>query len=271
MRLVRKAVPETRSHTRSASNTRTIALSMTEQKPAGRARRMKSRAATLIRQIPAPAFTIAIITLSLTLALSGSIDLIARGLTVTFLPDGERAPQDTVKKASPPPAPDSSNLVAVPELEKLQPLPPSKVDSEVLWLARVIYSETKRPQEQELVAWVVRNRVETRYRGKSTYQGVVLDRLQFSAFNGGRTRQFYSSLTPYSRTPGWQTALSIAYTVKHAPPQMRPFSLTTRHFYSEQSMVGRRHPTWAADKRPVKPLRPYDIDPKRFRFYAGVY
>lgn len=48
-------------------------------------------------------------------------------------------------------------------------------EDEILWLARTIFSETKRPHEQELVAWVVRNRVETGYRGNATYEAAVLD------------------------------------------------------------------------------------------------
>ncbi|WP_243663594.1 cell wall hydrolase [Rhodothermus marinus] len=81
-------------------------------------------------------------------------------------------------------------------------MPPEAIDSETLWLARVIYSETKRPEEMELVAWVVRNRVETRFRGKATYRDVVLDPFQFSAFIPyNPRRQYYMRLTPHSRRP----------------------------------------------------------------------
>ena len=85
------------------------------------------------------------------------------------------------------------------------------VGEDILWLARCIYSETKRAHEQELVAWVVRNRVETRYRGQGTYRGVVLDPYQFSAFNpGSRKRRLFMSLTPASDAQGWQSALRVA-------------------------------------------------------------
>uniref|UniRef100_UPI000A985E42 cell wall hydrolase n=1 Tax=Rhodothermus marinus TaxID=29549 RepID=UPI000A985E42 len=81
---------------------------------------------------------------------------------------------------------------------------------EVLWLARCIYSESNRPEEQRLVAWVVRNRVETRYRG-DTYREVVLEPRQFSAFNRPTPRRdLILSLTPRSTVPGWQQALRIA-------------------------------------------------------------
>lgn len=143
------------------------------------------------------------------------------------------------------------------------------VTDEVLWLARVIYSETKRPYEQELVAWVVRNRVETRFRGMSTYRQVVLDPWQFSAFNrNAPKRVHYTSLGRDSQAAGWQTAIDIAREVYHAPAYTRPFAKSTRHFYSEQSMVGRRHPAWATGQRPVALDRP--IEPRRFRFFANI-
>ena len=143
------------------------------------------------------------------------------------------------------------------------------VKDDVLWLARCIYSETKRPDEQELVAWVVRNRVETGYRGRTSYRDAVLDPWQFSAFNSNSPkRAYYASLDFDSKPKGWKTALFIAYDVLHAPAYERPFPTQTRHFYSERSMQGRLKPAWAGGKRPVSLDR--DIDPKRFRFYAGV-
>jgi hypothetical protein len=143
------------------------------------------------------------------------------------------------------------------------------VTDDVLWLARVIYSETKEAHEQELVAWVVRNRVETKYRGASTYKGVVLDPWQFSAFNNNSPkRKHYSTLKEDSQARGWQTAIEIAKQVVHAPAQERPFAVQTRHFYSERSMVGRKAPAWANGQRPVSLDRP--VDPRRFRFFSGI-
>jgi hypothetical protein len=99
---------------------------------------------------------------------------------------------------------------ALKDPRNFHPLTPEHIDTETLWLARVIFSETKRPDEQVLVAWVVRNRVDTRYRGRSSYQGVVLDPWQFSAFlPGSEKAAHYTSLTAYSRVPGWQLALRI--------------------------------------------------------------
>ncbi|NDC88895.1 MAG: hypothetical protein EB075_08840 [Bacteroidetes bacterium] len=150
-------------------------------------------------------------------------------------------------------------------------LDPRMVDSETLWLARVIYSETKRASEQELVAWVVRNRVETGYRGERTYVGTALDPLQFSAFNrSNQRRSYYAGLTAFAGAPGWQEALRIAYYVRHAPSERRPFSITTRHFYSEQSMKGRLHPEWSEGRRPIAPPADFEIEPRRFRFFDDI-
>ena len=149
------------------------------------------------------------------------------------------------------------------------PVQPTVDSTEVLWLARAIYSETKQPHEQELVAWVIRNRVETSYRGENTYRGVVLDPWQFSAFNrNSPKRRYYSTLSASSDPAGFQIALDIAHRVANAPDDVRPFDLSTRHFYSARSMVGRRTPHWARNMRPVDLDR--RVDPDRFRFYAGV-
>jgi hypothetical protein len=145
------------------------------------------------------------------------------------------------------------------------------IDEETLWLARCIYSETKRPEEQELIAWVVRNRVEIGYRGNSSYHRVILDPLQFSAFNADSPwLDYYSALNPETPDQGWQKALSIAHYVRHARPQYRPFPILTLHFYSEQSMVGRREPGWIRELTPVAPPESYQIDERRFRFFAGI-
>lgn len=179
---------------------------------------------------------------------------------------------------APPPAPpappvdvEASAVRVLPNLKQLPPLPPQRIDTETLWLARCIYSETKRPEEMELVAWVVRNRVETGYRGRSTYRGAVLDPYQFSAFNGGSgVRGYYSSLTVHSGGAAWSHALSIAHFVRHADASLRPFPVTTRHFYSERSLLGADRPAWADDQPPVRPARDYRIDARRFRFFADV-
>jgi hypothetical protein len=161
---------------------------------------------------------------------------------------------------------------AIPaDMDRIPVYSASLVSDDVLWLARCIYSETKRAEEQELVAWVVRNRVETEYRGQDTYRAVVLDPYQFSAFNpGSRKRRLFMSLTPASTAQGWQSALHVAHEVYHTATRERPFPAETRHFYSEQSMRGRMRPVWADGETPVQAAG-FTIDPRRFRFYTDIW
>lgn len=148
---------------------------------------------------------------------------------------------------------------------------PMEVDEPTLWLARAIYSETKLPHEQELVAWVIRNRVRTNYRGKSSYREVVLDPYQFSAFNPGSSKRwFHMHLNPETELAGWQQALWIAHYVRHADSVYRPFSVKTRHFYSERSMPDQRMPYWAEGSDYVSPGWNYAVEKRRFRFYEKI-
>lgn len=150
-------------------------------------------------------------------------------------------------------------------------IPATSIDSETVWLARCIYSETKDPREMELVAWVVRNRVETGYRGRTTYESTVLDPRQFSAFNDDSpSLGFYSRLDKHHELLGWQEALRIAYLVRTDDGRRRPFSELTRHFYSEVSMAGYASPYWSSGYTPVNPGGEFEIDERRFRFYEDI-
>src|SRR5690606_4705716 len=81
-------------------------------------------------------------------------------------------------------------------------------------------------------------------------------------------RSYYSTLTWNSAAPGFQRAIRIAEEVAQAPDSLRPFSETTRHFFSRRSMVGGRTPSWARGLKPVSLDRP--VEPDRFRFYDRV-
>lgn len=146
---------------------------------------------------------------------------------------------------------------------------PLRAISEVVWLARCSYSESNRPHEQRLVAWVVRNRVETEFRGR-TYREVVLTPRQFSAFNEpSPRRRKLLNLTLDSQSPGWSKALDIAYRVYTAPAEERPFSITTRHFYSPVSRSSPAPPPWAKNETPVSSSS-LGVLPHRFKFYEGI-
>lgn len=137
---------------------------------------------------------------------------------------------------------------------------------EILWLARAIYSESKREYEQRLVAWVVRNRVESE-RYPDTYREVVLQRSQFSGLHP-TDRQYWLNISrEYTHGGmGWDTALSIAEEVYNADASERPISALVTHFYSPVSV--RTTPAWARDKAPAYTVE--DITGTRFAFYANI-
>jgi len=145
------------------------------------------------------------------------------------------------------------------------------IEEQVLWLARVTYTEiaSDKLEEAEYVAWVIRNRVETQYRGKTTYRGVALDRAQFSAFNTRRGRAKFGNMSwalaldSTSRAydiPRWRWSLITAFDVVLADSSERPFPITTRHYYRRHRVMRRinrhartcrrlpyPHPAWEHD------------------------
>ena len=169
--------------------------------------------------------------------------------------------QQTAAQPSEPPQASDLRL----RLGRLTPIQ----QDEVVWLARCLYSESDRAHEQRLVAWVVRNRVETNYRGQ-TYRQVILEPRQFSAFNEPSIRRNHIlSLNRHSLSRSWRQALAAALDVYQAPAANRPFHVTTRHFYSPISMAGGRTPDWAKHATPLSAAR-LGIDPQRFKFFAGI-
>jgi len=163
----------------------------------------------------------------------------------------------------------TSSVHATGYLEaRLRRLSPIEMD-EVLWLARCVYSESDKNNEQRLVAWVVRNRKESGFRG-SSYREVVLEDHQFTAFNAPSPRRAYIlSLNQNSASAEWRSALSVALDVYQADPKERPFPITVRHFYSPVSMSGAIQPDWAKKTRPLD-SRALGVDPNRFLFYDGI-
>lgn len=203
----------------------------------------------------------------------GTLLLPAAKVTTDLHPPAEAPVVSEADVATSPDDPKFQLLSAAygPAQEPIEHPRPTALNESTVWLARAIYSETKLPHEQELVAWVVRNRVETGYRDRRTYKEVVLDPYQFSAFNPeAPKRSFFLSLTPDLQLPAWQQALWIAHYVRHADPVFRPFSIETRHFYSERSMNGRRHPYWVQGRQFVSPGWDYRVNERRFRFYKEI-
>jgi hypothetical protein len=138
---------------------------------------------------------------------------------------------------------------------------------EILWLARILYSETKRAHEQRLVAWVVRNRVDTSYRGR-TYEAVANSSAQFSGLQPSDPRYEHNMSRWWaSNGESWESALKIAKEVYFAPESERPFSVTTRHFYSP---VAVSKPAWARGHEAVGVVKSSYHHAPRFAFYARV-
>jgi hypothetical protein len=139
---------------------------------------------------------------------------------------------------------------------------------EILWLARIIYSETKRPNEQRLIAWVVRNRVDTGYTGR-TYESVANHASQFSGLHPYDSRYEHNMSRFWaSQGKSWRSALRIAKSVYFAPESERPFAKTTRHFYSPISVYDK--PAWAYGREAVRVIESRRHPEPRFAFYSRV-
>jgi len=139
---------------------------------------------------------------------------------------------------------------------------------EILWLARIMYSETKRADEQLLIGWVVRNRVETGYTGR-TYEDVAKHSRQFSGLNPYDNR-YEHNISRWSSSDGrpWQTALAQAKEIYFADESARPFSLTTRHFYSPNAVS--RTPSWAQNREAIQVIKDPYTDQVRFALYDQI-
>jgi spore germination cell wall hydrolase CwlJ-like protein len=141
-------------------------------------------------------------------------------------------------------------------------------EEEILWLARLVYSETKRPDEQVLVAWVVRNRVEADYKGE-TYKEVALHDSQFSGLNTFDKNYRHNITRNYGDSgESWENAILVARAVYNAPEILRPFPKTVKHFYSPISV--RVKPNWAKGSEPVQVVRDASNSAVRFAFYDKV-
>mgnify|MGYP000694673711 CR=1 FL=1 len=140
--------------------------------------------------------------------------------------------------------------------------------SEILWLARVIFSETKDAGEMKLVGWVVRNRVETEYRG-TTYEEVALSASQFSGLNQ-KDEQYSTNINMEYETKNkkWAKALLVADEIYFASEDKRPFPKNVKHFYSPVSVS--RTPKWTEGGELSYEVPGVNGMAPRFAFYSGV-
>lgn len=151
----------------------------------------------------------------------------------------------------------------------------SKANREqALWLARAVYSETKERPEMVSIAWTVRNRVETHYRG-STYKEVVLHHDQFSGLNPEANHYDHNMNMNWKdrkTDKAWKSALKVSIGVKQSLAYLRPFEKDVRHFYSPTATNA---PNWAIGHKAVRLIRKdhsktRSLENVRFAFYKDI-
>lgn len=125
-----------------------------------------------------------------------------------------------------------------------------KLLREVTAMAKAMNGEGAAGREQRMIAWVIRNRVESRH-FPGTPRRVVREPMQFSSMIGPDP----------DATPA---AIRAARGVLAAPPEADPTRGAT-HFYSPRSMRPEgTAPRWASA---LEEVRVPGIDPYRFRFF----
>jgi len=152
------------------------------------------------------------------------------------------------------------------KLEKLKPYH----NWRKIWLARALVSETDRTEEMPYLATVIRNRVETCYRSRCTFKGVILDPKQFSAFNKAAPRRdLYMRLDDKIAYENgimrWSKAKTVADSIIKADRSELPLPKDVLYFWSPISMPHYKpRPLWAS-KRPEHEVE--SVPTNRFKFH----
>lgn len=160
---------------------------------------------------------------------------------------------------------ERSNQAISSKLKETQDSLKYATSQDVLWLSRVLYSETDKPVEMYYIAHIVKNRVETCYAGKCSYKEVVLDPYEFSAFNkynSGREMLMRNNRHSTKDPARWAAAKQIALDVY----MDNHFDAT--HFFAQVSMPYGKFPHWAKYGERV-PLAS-NIQDKRLRAYRNI-
>lgn len=145
-----------------------------------------------------------------------------------------------------------------------------QIERDVLLLARAVYSETKKEKNGEMVkvACVIRNRVETEYRG-TTYEEVIFAKNQFSGFSPWDKQYWVNMTMDYSDTnSAWRNALKVSEMVYEYGDLLCHYPKTVRHFYSPIAVS--KTPNWALGREPYEIIYASDGRAVRFAFYDGV-
>lgn len=163
---------------------------------------------------------------------------------------------------------ERTNHVTSSKLESTRDSLDAATSRDVLWLSRILYTETEKPLEMYYIAHVVKNRVETCYNGNCNYRTVALDPYEFSAFNPNRPlRDYYIQATKSSvLDPGrWAASKQIALSVyldNHDPTG------GATHFFAQVSMKNNSFPDWAYHGDQVTLAN--NVNENRLRVYKNV-
>lgn len=148
------------------------------------------------------------------------------------------------------------------------------------WLGMLLVTEAARPREHAAwpaICWVVRNRVATPRRFRSTVEGCLLQPKQFSRFNDwedqladGGPDAVWDAACAWTRRqhldPIRWDAEEVAAEVLAAPVESRPFGAKVLHYYSPVSMrPAFSAPSWWWDEIAREVPIP-GVDPNDFRF-----
>jgi len=141
------------------------------------------------------------------------------------------------------------------------------------WLALLLRSEANLQHEWWPVGWVVRNRVESE-KFPDTYEGVILQRMQFSYFNGWTSagiapdRIFVEAQRGYAG-PTEPLSLACAKAILATPRWHAPFGRAVLNYWSPVSMLPQGSlPAW--DFSHLRCFELSGIDPYRFIFGETV-
>lgn len=113
--------------------------------------------------------------------------------------------------------------------------------AQILALATGVWGEARGESRtgKIAVAWVVKNRAEAQWRGKSTYAEVLTDPLQFSAYNTNDPNLKKMAMPWVHDFPGWLECLGVAFGVHQGTI---PDPTHGSNHYHAKSVA----PTWAA-------------------------
>ena len=139
--------------------------------------------------------------------------------------------------------------------------------TEILWLARALYSETKNIEEMKTIGCVVKNRVAVDYRG-TNYESVVRAPGQFSGLEPGDPQYYRNTHMTYKDNLSvWRSALRVASEI-YSGQYVCEIPSSILHFYSPASVS--HTPSWADGETPVLVLRDTETDDPNFVLFSNI-